>query len=248
MWWLKLNAKNRIVINKWDKFWRLTFIEEIRVWNRRTGRCVCECWKIVEARLFNLKGWNTNSCWCYGNEKKIEANTTHWLSKNRLFSVYNWILQRCNNQNSKNYDTYWWAWIKCEWQTFQDFLNDMESSYVEWLTVDRINWNWNYCKDNCRWATMKQQNRNRKSNIMVWDICLMDYCTKNNLKYVTITHRINSLWWSVQDAITIPIKQKKKWNVEIISRNNFIDRVEIIDWIEVHTYYNPEYENYSITN
>lgn len=215
MWRLNLNAKNRIIINKWDKFWRLTFIEEIRISNRRIGRCICECWKIVEARLFNLKCWDINSCGCYRSQKIWEYNTTHWLSKHRLFETYNSIFGRCTNANNKSYSYYWWRGIKCEWENFKDFINDMESSYTEWLTIDRINWNWNYCKDNCRWATMKEQTRNRKSNLVYKWKCVLDWCTELWLKNRTIYGRINRLWWSIEDALNTPIKQKKKWNVEI---------------------------------
>lgn len=207
MGWLKMNAKNRVVMEVWDKFWRLTFIEEIRVWNRRNWIFQCDCWNIKNARLCYVKKWNTNSCWCYWKEMVLKSHTTHWLSKHRLFWIYNWILNRCNRKETDSYDRYWGRGIKCEWNSFEDFLSDMEDSYIEWLTIDRINSDGNYCKSNCRWATMKEQTRNRRSNIFVWDMCLMDYCNLHNLKYVTIQSRIIR-WWSIQEAVNAAIRTK----------------------------------------
>ena len=65
---------------------------------------------------------------------------------------------------------YFDKWIKCLWLKFEDFENDMYDSYLihvskYWekdTTIDRINPDWNYCKDNCRWATCKEQTDNRK--------------------------------------------------------------------------------------
>lgn len=200
------NVKNRIVINKWDKFWRLTFIEETSILNRRAGRCICDCWNIVNINLFSLKNSNTKSCWCLKKENLSKLKTIHWLSKHRLYSTYRSIITRCTDDTFKWYKNYWGRGIKCEWKSFEEFLKDMWESYKEWLTIDRINNDWNYCKENCRWATIAQQNRNRKSNIMIWDICLIDYCSLHNLKYVTIQSRIRN-WWSIADSINITIKK-----------------------------------------
>lgn len=103
----------------------------------------------------------------------------HWLRtwKNRFSRIYQWVRRRCKNPNDKAYPQYWGRWIQIEWNNIEEFYNDMYSSYLEhcnkyWeknTTIDRIDVNWNYCKGNCRWATYKEQNNNRRDN-KIYDI------------------------------------------------------------------------------
>jgi len=78
--------------------------------------------------------------------------------------------QRCNNPNATGYKNYGGRGIKVLWKSFQEFKNDMYESYVEHAckygdyntTIDRINNDGHYCKENCRWATMKEQRANSR--------------------------------------------------------------------------------------
>lgn len=145
----------------WKKFWRLIVINEWETvkW-RRKFICRCGCWNTKLIHYSALQQWLTQSCWCLHNERF--NHFTHWLRKSKLYSRWNMINQRCNNKNNKAYKNYGWRWIKNEWNSFIDFYNDMTPTYIEWLTIDRMNNNWNYCKENCRWATYKEQNLNRR--------------------------------------------------------------------------------------
>jgi len=56
----------------------------------------------------------------------------------------------------------------CEkWQDFEGFLEDMQIGYADNLTLDRINNDGNYCKENYRWATIAQQSLNKRSNRII---------------------------------------------------------------------------------
>jgi hypothetical protein len=129
--------------------------------------------------------------------------------KQSLREVYSWLRSRCNYTKNLNYKNYWWRWIKCEWTSFSEFYNDMNEWYKKWLSIDRINVNWNYSKNNCRWATMKEQARNRRNNILVNWITLVEYCENKKLKYYTIYRRITKEWFSIDEAIAKPIRT---WN------------------------------------
>ena len=82
---------------------------------------------------------------------------------------------RCENPNTIQYKNYWWRWISIEWDSFEDFMEDMLESYEEHVliywkkntSIDRIDNNWNYCKDNCKWATRREQCNNRSSNRII---------------------------------------------------------------------------------
>ena len=88
---------------------------------------------------------------------------------------------RCNNPKSHKYHWYWERWIKCLRKSYEDFKRDMWDSYYKHIEkywenntqIDRIDNNWNYCKENCRRVTIKENCRNRSSNHLVelnWEI------------------------------------------------------------------------------
>ena len=133
------------------------------------------------------------------NNSKI--NTKHWMSQNnRLYRIYNWIQNRCNNKNVVSYNNYWWRWIKCEWKNFEEFFHDMKEWYEEHLTIDRIDNNWNYCKENCRWATKKEQANNKRNNrIYEWKT-ISEWCDELWLKRRIIDWRLWR-WWSVKRSL-----------------------------------------------
>ena len=87
----------------------------------------------------------------------------------RLWGIWNGLRNRCNNPNSKDYARYGGAGIKCcrRWNHFINFFKDMGAGYAPGLQIDRKNGSKGYSKSNCRWATVKEQQRNRKSNKLV---------------------------------------------------------------------------------
>ena len=162
-----------IQVNKWDKYWLLKVLEDLwwrkiktKWWNivsKRYIKCLCECWKVWEYRLSDLRIWNTKWCWCL----RWKKNKTHWLTNSKIYHIWFLMKQRCNNPNKQHYHRYWWRWITYDkkWETFEWFYEDMKEWYKEHLTIDRIDNNWNYCKTNCRWTTQKEQCRNKKNNV-----------------------------------------------------------------------------------
>jgi hypothetical protein len=77
--------------------------------------------------------------------------------------------KRCNNSGSGIYRHYGGRGIRvCErWDDFAAFLEDMEPTWAEGLTLDRIDVNGNYEPANVRWATKTEQANNRRDNIIV---------------------------------------------------------------------------------
>jgi len=128
------------------------------------------------------------------------------MSFKKVRNTYYNIKKRCNNIENPNY---WWKWIQCKWTSSEDFVKDMLPSYKDWLTIDRIDSNWNYCKENCKWATWNEQSRNKKNNTNLtfhWiTMCLTDWAKKLNINRSTLMMRIQYYWWSIEKALTYKI-------------------------------------------
>lgn len=94
-----------------------------------------------------------------------EITKTHGMSKSREYRIWKGIRTRCNNKNSPNYRNYGAIGIKrCKrWDRFENFIKDMGFAPSENHSIDRINYNLGYFKKNCRWATHKEQARNRRT-------------------------------------------------------------------------------------
>lgn len=156
-----------------QKYWKLTItrIYSIPRANTSSTRSYveyrCDCWKVWTCQKDCISRWKTN-CWCERTYK-----VKHWFTKNRdcnnpqwrFYVIYSWMNERCSNSNQTGYHRYWWRWIKCLWNSFEEFKDDMREDYQNhvdefWLnntTLDRIDVNWNYCKENCRRLTNKEQ-------------------------------------------------------------------------------------------
>ena len=123
---------------------------------------------------------------------------------------------RTTNPNFKQYKDYGGRGIKCLWLTFDDFKRDMYSSFQEHAanhgssntTLDRINNNGDYCKDNCRWATRQQQGqKSRRTLKITWNgrtQNLRQWAKELNVNYQSIQGRIHDYAWSVERAFTTP--------------------------------------------
>lgn len=76
------------------------------------------------------------------------------------------MLDRCQNPKNHAYKDYGGRGIGVseKWLSFEGFLADMGQPPSELHTLDRINNDKGYCLENCRWATKKEQSRNRKNN------------------------------------------------------------------------------------
>ena len=201
-----------------NKHGRLTVLRraEKNKHNEATWVCECDCGNVIEAIGSHLRSGNTKSCGCIGREKIIERNKTHGLSHFLLYKTWTGMKQRCYNENSKVYKYYGGRGIKvCDrWlNSFENFYEDMENK-PKGMTIDRIDNDGNYEPGNCRWATKEQQSNNTSSNRLLnfngRTQTMFLWAKELGLKYSTLRSRLNLYGWSVEKALTIPIKDFHK--------------------------------------
>lgn len=131
--------------------------------------CKCDCGNEKELSLKVLKTGNTKSCGCLKKialTKANEARDLHGLKGHRIYSIWHGMKSRCYNPNTENYKYYGGRGITVcdEWRDdVVSFYNwAMANGYQDDLTIDRKDNYQGYSPSNCRWATIAEQNKNKR--------------------------------------------------------------------------------------
>jgi hypothetical protein len=181
------------------------------LWN-----CQCDCGNIIKSCFWNLKKGKTKSCGCFKRDNIVNFNFKHGNCYTRIYRIWAGMKDRCNNPKNDNYHNYGGRGITiCEnWENhFDNFYNwSISNGYEDNLSIERIDVNGNYCPQNCKWATIKEQNNNTRRSILItyngetktlkeWSCCL-------NLSYGTIYSRYKN-GYTVEEIFNIPVRPKK---------------------------------------
>ncbi len=193
------------------RFGILTVLEEIPVRNKHGHilyEVVCDCGKRKKVLGSSLRIGRSKSC----NSCPLLLGT-HGMYRTREYRIWCSMRTRCSNVNDSGYFRYGGRGIRVcdDWiNSFSNFYRDMGNSMG--LSIDRIDVNGNYCKENCRWVDMKVQSRNRRNNnIFMYngeDVCASEICEKINMPTSTFYNRIKR-GWSIEDTINKPIRIKR---------------------------------------
>lgn len=132
--------------------------------------CQCSCGEVKNLLLTSIKSGNTKSCGCLRKELAKEflapMSKIHGLSGTKEHKIWMGMVGRCYRLTDNDYPNYGARGITIDdsWkgpEGFVQFLEDM-GPCPEGLTIERGDVNGNYCKDNCIWDTMSEQNFNRR--------------------------------------------------------------------------------------
>lgn len=175
----------------------------------------CKCLKCGKSKIISRKILLADkyACGC----QKIKHNMTG----TRFYRLYLAIKQRCNNPNAHAYKDYGGRGIKiCErWENFLNFKEDMYESYLEHVkqygekntSIDRIDNDGNYCKENCRWVTQKEQCSNTRKTIYLTyngeTHTIAEWSKITGIRHKLLYGRIFEKFWDVEKALTTPVRK-----------------------------------------
>lgn len=160
--------------------------------------CKCECGNKTNIVTGSLTSKKTRSCGCLKRDRTIEMFRTHGFANTRIYNIWTDMKKRCNNPNHTHYDKYGGRGIELcnEWDTFEGFHKDMSDGYKDNLTIDRIDNDKGYHKDNCRWVTQQEQLNNYSRNVFITingeTDTVKNMCRKYNSKYDNVVRQIKN--------------------------------------------------------
>lgn len=130
------------------RYGMLTVLEQFTKNKRTMVVCLCDCGNKKTVRADHAENGYTSSCGCYGEKYHV----THGMTGTSEYRTYDAILRRCYNDTCAEYINYGARGIVCEWGKFEDFFEDMGPKPSSKHTIERIDVNGNYCKENCIWT------------------------------------------------------------------------------------------------
>ena len=185
-------------------------------WGHSKWLCQCDCGNKIIVLGYGLTSGNTKSCGCLQKEgNSIKHGHNRRGKVTGFYRSWYQMIQRCINPNNKDYHNYGGRGIKvCKrWLKFENFLEDMIEGWRPGLTLERRKNEKGYFKDNCKWVTREEQQRNTRGNHLLTyngkTQCVAAWSEETGIPRQTIEYRINH-GWTAEEALTTPVGQRRK--------------------------------------
>jgi hypothetical protein len=214
--------------------------------NGTRSRCIarCSCGDISEYDKNNIDRGNSIRCRKCANKSRSEKRSTHGCSISMKesnpegylhYAVWQGMKRRCYLKTTRSYKNYGARGIVvCErWlESFDNFIEDMGFRPSKLYEIDRIDTNGNYELGNCRWATKKQNSRNKRNTVMLTingdTRPMAEWAEISGESYDNIKNRISNLGWSHGDAV-FGKKKKKVYNTPMGKFETLEDISKLVD-------------------
>jgi hypothetical protein len=201
------------------EFGRLKVVRDV---GSQRVECQCSCGNTWVGPRANL-GRGNRSCGCWSRElaasRLRERETKHGCSRHPLYRTWKNMVLRCTDKNKHDFHNYGGRGIGvCD-----EWLSDPRA-FIQWaedngwekgLTLERKENDGNYEPDNCRWATMAEQHRNKRSTKIIEidgeRLIATDWEKISGVCHKNISRRLRS-GWSPRDAVWAPVKSNSSVN------------------------------------
>lgn len=199
----------KIIVESGERYGRLTIIKEVtKNKKNRQFLCQCDCGNEKTVLLHHLKNGDIVSCGCF--RKENPSRLTHGGTGTRLFRIWTGMKSRCYNQKVRSYSNYGARGINicdewlCNFEIFYDWA--IAHGYSDNLSIDRKDNDGNYEPSNCRWATTKEQDNNKRSNRIITyqgqSLNIKQWSEILNIGYAALKRRLYK-GWSIERAFNI---------------------------------------------
>jgi hypothetical protein len=156
------------------------------------------------------------------------AMSAYGMSHTRLYKIWDSMKQRCNNPKAQGYAYYGGRGIKVcsRWlEAFRNFYDDMNEGYAENLTIERKDVNGNYEPSNCKWATTKEQMKNRRTSLNYTldgkTDTLKNLCDSRGLCYQSVWVRLEK-GMPIEKAILVPDKKHLIYTIDGVTAKLYV--------------------------
>lgn len=175
--------------------------------------CRCECGNTATITPDQFNRGVIKSCGCLRCRPGSKADGK---AKHPLYGTWNQMMGRCYRPKNIHYDRYGGRGIKVcqEWHDFWKFVrwSDSVGGRPRGAEIDRIDNDGDYCPENCRWVSRKQQMNNTSYNVKITyngqTKTLKEWSEELEIPYTAICHRYQR-GWSVERMLIEPVHSKK---------------------------------------
>jgi hypothetical protein len=193
----------------------MTVMGHVKRDDRWDMQVLCHCGATTVMQKSNFR--KSRSCGCKAIEYMSITKTIHGEKRTPTWNSWNSMHQRCRQKSHKSYADYGGRGIAvCErWSEYVNFREDM-GHRPPGTQLDRVDNSRGYSPDNCRWATCKQNNNNRRSSRLIeWrgeTHTLTEWTEILGIDRMTVGKRLSS-GWDIDRAFTVPPKRQKNNSV-----------------------------------
>jgi hypothetical protein len=184
-------------------------------------RVQCDCGSAPKSvRLTALRSGDTKSCGCLSRERRAAEKATPGPSRiEPEYSTWRHMIRRCERPEWEGFANYGGRGIGvcARWrESFAAFLADMGRRPGDGYSIDRINNDGNYEPDNCRWATQREQCRNRRVTRLVEfrgeRLLIAEWAERLGMSHAALEKRFQK-GWPIERVLTEPVRYRSCWRL-----------------------------------